>query len=123
MPLPHRRIVRYHWQSFVVPACGVAAPPLSPARTGQDRRPAARDRLARRDSPAMCSEIEPAGAEPSSRPWRPNRRVLVKAAATFSALAAIFGATRVVPDRATAQDSGTTRAQRWSEDKQAGAVA
>ena len=81
--------------------------------------------VARRESLAMCIvDLEPAGADASSRPWRPNRRVLVKAAATFSALAATFGATRVVPDRATAQESGSgaTRAQRWSEEEQPGAV-
>ena len=51
----------------------------------------------------MHRDHETAGADDSPRPWRPNRRVLVKAAALFGALATTFGATRVVPDRATAQ--------------------
>jgi len=78
----------------------------------------------------MCSgpEIESASAEDAPRRWRPNRRTLVKAGATFTALAATFGATRGEPDRVTAQQgqssgSGSTNAQRWSADEQAGSVA
>ena len=78
----------------------------------------------------MCSgpEIESASAEDAPRRWRPNRRTLVKAGATFAALAATFGATRGEPDRVTAQQgqssgSGSTKAQRWSADEQTGSVA
>jgi hypothetical protein len=56
--------------------------------------------------------------------WRANRRVLVKAAAAFSTLAATFGVSRSEPGRATAQESGSgaTRAQRWVEAEHSGVV-
>src|SRR5687767_9482521 len=96
--------VRYHSCRKLCPPVGLQSHPCrhrAPARIGI--LPLAFP--GPEEIPEMHRDLEPAGADSSPRPWRPNRRVLVKAAATFSALAATFGATRVVPDRATAQES------------------
>src|SRR5829696_857165 len=112
--------------------CSPAVRACSRLRTGPepDRRPRGPLPQGPEGFSSMCSgpEIETASAEDALRRWRPNRRTLVKAGATFTALAATFGATRGEPDRVTAQQgqssgSGSTNAQRWSADEQAGSVA
>ncbi len=55
-------------------------------------------------------------------PWRPTRRVMMKAAATFAALAATAGAVRTELPGVMAQDGGATRAERWSEAHEFGDV-
>jgi hypothetical protein len=54
--------------------------------------------------------------------WRPSRRVMVKAAAAFAALAGMGGAARSDLMGAVAQNSGGTLARRWSEVDEIGDV-
>ena len=84
---PRRRTVRYHLQLFVVPGprgCSLAIVTCTDRPGSAPCRPRS---PARRGIPDMHRDHETAGADDSPRPWRPNRRVLVKAAALFGALA------------------------------------
>jgi hypothetical protein len=71
----------------------------------------------------MTSEIEKPG-DSAPQGWRASRRVLLKAGAAFSALAATWGVTRGESTPAVAQEasSGSTKAQRWTESENEGAV-
>ena len=55
--------------------------------------------------------------------WRASRRVMLKAATALAALAATGGVVQSGRMRAQAQDAGTTRARRWSEEDELGTIA
>src|SRR5689334_8072718 len=92
------------------------------AKRGRRREEAIADWASPRGKGSMFHETDEPHDEQTPGPWRPTRRVMMKAAATFAALAATAGATREDLTGALAQDSGTTRAERWSEVEEFGDV-